>query len=184
MRLRPLVFLSLALLVAPIPARPAAAADAAKADRWERLRFLFGEWTGEGAGGPGAGGGSCSFALDLDGRILVRRNRADYPATPGRAAFSHQDLLLVYPERDSAFRAIYFDNEGHVIEYRLSFGEGAGRVAFDSDGAPGGPRFRLTYEAKPDGALEVGFDTAPPGGTLARYLTGTLRRVSAGTGRK
>ncbi len=178
MRSRSLVAALLALTLALCVVSPAAAAPATP-DPWARLRFLLGEWSGEGAGSPGAGGGGSTFTLDLEGNILVRRNRADYPATSERAAFSHSDLLVIYPERDSTFRAIYRDNEGHIIRYRLAFGDSAGRVAFDSEGPEAAPRFRLTYELKPDGALEVGFETAPPGGTLKRYVTGTLRRVPA-----
>jgi len=178
MKTRRLVVLALASLLG-LPA--AARADDAP-DPWARLRFLLGEWSGVGEGSPGEGSGGSTFALELDGRIMVRHNRADYPASPGRAATSHRDLLIVHPAPDSTFRAIYFDNEGHVIEYRVSFTTDGG-VIFDSEGSDKASRFRLTYVMKPDGRLEVGFETAPPGGSLKRYLTGTLRRVPAGGGK-
>ena len=153
----------------------AGAANAA-ADPWARLRFLVGEWTGESVGTAGSGG--TTFALELDDRILVRHNRADYPATADRPAQSHRDLMIVYPEPDSGLRAIYFDDEGHVIRYRVSFGAER-RVVFTSLESAAGPRFRLSYEPQPDGSLDVAFDTAPPGGELKRYLTGRLRRLGA-----
>jgi hypothetical protein len=177
---RPVVLiLTLALLVA-LPAVSRGAAT----DPWTRWRFLLGEWTGTGAGDPGAGSGGSTFALELDGKILVRHNRADYPATPGRPAVAHRDLLIVYPGTcDSLFRASYFDNEGHAIQYRVLAPAAGGRAIFDSEATEPGPRFRLTYEAQADSGLEVVFYMAPPGGELSRYVAGTLRRAGALPGR-
>lgn len=147
-------------------------------DPWARWRFLLGEWAGTGAGDPGVGSGGSTFALELDGRILVRHSRADYPATAARAAVAHRDLLIVYPGPcDSLFRASYFDNEGHVIQYRVRVPVPGGRAIFDSDGPEPGPRFRLTYASQAEGGLDVEFFIAPPGGELTRYVAGTLSRV-------
>ena len=170
--LRSLV-LSLVLLAA-LPAR--GHGDAL--DPWARWRFLLGEWQGTGAGDPGSGTGGSTFALELDGHILVRRNHAEYPATASRPASSHQDLLIVYPgASDSLFRAVYFDNEGHMIEYRALVPATGGRAVLDSEGPGSGPRFRLLYAARADGGLDVEFDIAPPGGELSRYVSGALQRV-------
>ena len=171
---RPLgLLLTLALLVAlPAIARGAASGP------WARWGFLLGEWKDAGSGDPGGGSGGSRFALELDGKILVRHNRADYPAKSGRPAVAHRDLLIVYPGTcDSLFRASYFDNEGHVIQYRVVVPATGGRLVFDSDGAEPGPRFRLTYETQADGGVAVAFFTAPPGGELKRYVSGTLRRA-------
>jgi hypothetical protein len=167
--------LTLALL-----ASLAVGAHAATPDPWARLRFLLGEWSGTGTGEPGLGSGAATFALELDGKILVRRSRADYPATATAAAIAHRDLLIVYPgASDSLLSAIYFDNEGHVIQYRVLAPAPGGRAIFDSDGPASGPRFRLTCDSTPDGGLEVGFATAPPGGELKGHVGGVLHRVEA-----
>jgi len=177
-RLIGLVLTLAALVALPVVARGAAP------DPWARWRFLLGEWTGTGAGDPGAGSGGSTFALELDGKILVRHSRADYPATPGRAAIAHRDLLIVYPGAcDSLFRAIYFDNEGHVIQYRVLVPAAGGGAIFDSDGPEPGPCFRLTYETQADGGISVAFFTGPPGGELRRYVSGTLLRAGATPGR-
>jgi hypothetical protein len=169
------------VLLLALLAFPSASARAGAPDPWARLRFLLGEWRGEGEGDPGAGTGGSTFALELDGKILVRHNRADYPATATRPAMQHRDLLVVWPgDADSLLHASYFDNEGHVIQYDVL--APGGRAVLESGGA--GPRFRLTYEARPDGGLVTEFFTAPPGGGFTRYLTGTLRRVGPAAPRR
>jgi len=113
------------------------AAASLSAQSWKALEFLLGNWTG--AAGEkdtqiGAGQGEFSFTLDLDSKIIVRRNSARY--TSGVA---HDDLLIVYTE--GATRAIYFDTEGHVIHYNVRV-PGENRAVFESDGTP---KYRLTY---------------------------------------
>ncbi len=54
----------------------------------------------------------------MNGTVLVRRTHLDYTATKPRPAYAHDDLLFVYYDPlDSSPRAIFFDNEGHVIRY-------------------------------------------------------------------
>ncbi len=84
-----LPLLALALLLGAPPAAPGPAAPApAKVDPWSALRFLVGNWKAETGGEkPGeAVGGGFSFAIDLDGKVAIRRSRAEYaPAEPGCA---------------------------------------------------------------------------------------------------
>ncbi|MGA2593186.1 MAG: hypothetical protein ABSH32_24995, partial [Bryobacteraceae bacterium] len=101
------------------PGQPGQPAPRERGD-WGALQYLLGDWTGEGSGGPGQGAGSFSFQPDLQGKILVRKNHAEYPATKERAAFVHDDLMIVYREPpDKGLHAIYFDNEQHVIRYEV-----------------------------------------------------------------
>jgi len=75
---------------------------------WAPLAFLLGVWLGEGGGDPGQGTGWFSFLPDLQGKILVRKNHADYPASADWPAFAHDDLLIVYKDvLGGALRAIY-----------------------------------------------------------------------------
>jgi len=153
------------------------AAQQAKQQAWASLKFLVGEWAGVGDGQAGQGAGKCSFEADLDGRVLVRKSYAEYPAAAGRAAFRHDDLMIVYPEA-AALRAEYFDNEGHVIHYSVRV---AGDSAeFLSDAAPGAPRYRLTYRKAGPDALGLKFEIAPPGkpDSFETYLDAKLRRDS------
>ena len=66
----------------------------------------------------------------------------------------HEDLLIVYPAPSGpGFRAIYFDNEGHTIPYRVAMSPTGPSLVFESEGVAGEPRFRLSYEGAAGGAL-------------------------------
>ena len=139
----------------------------------------MGRWVGEGSGQPGQGSGSFSFRFDLQGKILVRNNRADYPARQDRPAFSHEDLMVIYHEGEGMpARAIYFDNEGHVINYAASASEDGTAWLFVSDPAPSRPRFRLTYTKENHGTLAIKFEIAPPGqpDSFSPYIEAKARR--------
>jgi hypothetical protein len=144
-------------------------------DPFTAVRFLEGEWKGEGDGKPGASSGGATFRFELEGRVLVRHSQADYPAANGRPASHHEDLLTCFSEGGS-LKALYLDNEDHIIRYLVStVPEG---VAFTSEPSPG-PRFRLTYLRKPEGLVTVRFEIAPPNKPEAftTYLEGVTRKV-------
>ena len=95
--------------------------NAQQTDAWGKFGFILGEWIGEGGGAPGAGSGSFSFLPDLGGKILVRKNHSEYPADKDKPPVVHDDLLIVYRDApDPDEKAIYFDNEGHVIHYDVT----------------------------------------------------------------
>jgi hypothetical protein len=153
--------LCLGFLLLPVLA---AAQQTKELDVWAPWQFLMGRWAAEGGGKPGEGKGTFSFALELQGSILVRRSRVDYPATRDHAASSHEDLMVIYPESGGTpNRAIYFDNEGHVIHYAATFSEQGKVLTFASDASPQAPRYRLTYYQGENGTLKVKFEIAPPG---------------------
>jgi len=150
---------------------------------WAPLADLVGDWTGEGEGQPGQGAGQFSFQPDLQNRVLVRRSYAEYPASKDRPAFRHDDLTIIYREAESApLKAIYFDNEGHVIRYAVDVSADRNTFTFVSD-AVGGPRYRLTYtKAGPD-VLAIKFEIAPPGklDAFSTYLEARARRRPRGS---
>ena len=170
----------------PAPARPAASAASAPApadDAWAGVRFLLGDWVGEGSGDPGSGSGSFSFRFDLGERVIVRRDHSEYPRGAGAAPIVHDGLMVVYPDAGGgALAAICFDNEGHVIRYRAQL-DAAGRgVVFLSEALPSSPRFRLAYSRVDEDTVEVRFSIAPPGrpDAFELYLGGRCRRVRKG----
>lgn len=147
--------------------------DCAAAEDWGPLQFLVGTWVGEGEGQPGRGTGSFRFETDLQGRILVRRSFAEYPAAGGKPAFRHDDLTIVHRDAESkVFKAVYYDNEGHVIPYAVRAVEGG--VVMESDG--GGPRYRVTYTRQAPERMRMKFEIAPPGKAFVTYVEGAMRR--------
>lgn len=153
----------------------AAIAVPAAEDTWAPLRFLEGNWIGDGGGVPGQGTGAFSFRFDLQGTVLVRRSHAQYPPTKDRPAYRHDDLMVIFQE--AGLRAVFFDNEGHVIRYAVS-PQGDG-VEFLSEPATGAPRFRFTYTKQGRDAVLMRFEIAPPGQpeTFKTYVEGRARRT-------
>jgi hypothetical protein len=144
---------------------------------WDGWQFLLGEWVGEGSGDPGQGSGGFTLLPDLQNTVLVRKNHAEYPAANDRPAFSHDDLMVIYDEHDS-LKAVYFDNEKHVIHYSVAFLHDSSAVVFLSEPRQSAPRYRLTYSKRGVDAVGLTFDIAPPGTPEAftRYINATARR--------
>ena len=93
----------------------------------------------------------------------------------GKPAFRHDDLLIVYREvTAAAIRAIYFDNEGHVIRYNVE--AAANQAVFTSEGSRNEPRYRMTYRAAGPNQLGFRFEIAEPGKDLVRYIDAVLQR--------
>jgi hypothetical protein len=162
------------------PARQAPP-SAVAASPLEALRFLVGTWRGEGGGEPGKGSGSASFVFDLDGNVLVRRSHSEYPAAGDKPALIHDDLMIIsaVPETRK-LEAVYFDNEGHTIEYSVEVAPGGKRVVLTSEEEPATPTFRLTYALVTEDVVDVTFETAPPDRPTAfkTHVSGRARRAA------
>ncbi len=170
-----------ALLAVSGMCHPAPVQTGTAEDPWAPFQFLIGVWSGAGSGQPGEGiSGTTSFSFDLGKTILVRRNRAEIASNPGEpSGAAHEDLMIIYREPGAQFRAIYFDSEGHVINYSVSFPAGPRSVVFESAATENAPRFRFIYEMGRDGLLSGEFDIAPPGGPYKVYTKG-LQKKGAG----
>ena len=106
----------------------------------------------EAAAGPQAGAaaaavdGTYSVRLELDKHILARHGRTSDCKAQAGFDCEHGDLLYVYEDAPGkSLKAIYFDNEGHVIHYDVTTPKVATAVFLSEAGQPG-PQFRLTYE--------------------------------------
>jgi len=139
---------------------------------------LLGEWKGENASGGDSG--ACGFHLDLAEHVIVRTNHAVLTAEGARPAGTHEDLMIIYPGATAdKGRAMYFDNEGHVIEYNAEWSADGNALIFLSK--PGaGPQFRLTYKKVDVKTFTVSFDMAAPGqGAFKVYTSGKIKREGA-----
>ena len=148
---------------------------------FDPVRFLVGDWVGEGSSKAGQGQGAFSIKEDLGGAILVRRDHTDYPATNGKPAFSLDVLMVIYPE-GGQLRATFFDSEKHVIHYAAKSVVPETSVQFVSVEAAGAPTFRLTYTKTGDDKMSVKFEIAPPGkpDSFTTYAEGVARRKGGG----
>jgi hypothetical protein len=164
--------LVLVLLLVLSPAAHAAGAPASQpqpAAGWAPLSFLIGDW--EGIGSDGAPSGRFSLEPQAGGHALLRRNTADVQGV------HHEDVTLIYRSPGQGIRAVYVDNEDHVIQYSVTTADDPKSAVFLSDEVAGAPRFRLTYRMKPDGTVAIAFDIAPPGAKeFKTYLEGAARK--------
>jgi hypothetical protein len=154
-------------------------AQAPSPPAWGPLEKLLGTWVAEsGAGGsPGmAERGGETWVRDLNGRVLVRRDYSEYPATATRPAHRHEGLMVI-AETPEGFEAHSFDNEGHVIDYALVASDTA--IVLTSRAVAAQPQFRLTYRPTARG-YDVVFEIATPDrpGVFKPYVTGSLHRAS------
>jgi hypothetical protein len=117
-------------------------------DQWNSLSYLEGTWDArtQGEASGVAAAGTYSFKKELGGHILARHTSAAGCKGPADFNCEHSDLLYIYQDTpDQPLKAIYFDNEGHVIHYRVST-PAPGSAIFISDPAVPGPQYQLVYE--------------------------------------
>jgi hypothetical protein len=171
------------LLLLALAGSSAAAAQQAPAIPWQSVKFLVGQWVGEGtAETKQAGAGSCSFEPDLQNKVLVRRNHAEYPAAEGRPVLAHDDLMVIYPDPSlHQLRAFYTDNEGHVIHYTVTAGSDGRSAVFLGDAEPGHARYRLTYALTQPAHMTITLQRAAPDqpDQFRTIIEGRMRRSDA-----
>jgi len=134
-----------AIVLAPrTPAQPAVA------DPWQSLRFLLGTWeakTQSGSAGAAAAG-TYTFQLELRNHVLARHSSSAGCKGPADFDCEHGDLLYLYQDAaGQPLKAIYFDNEGHVIHYDVAT-PAPNTLVLESAASSNGPQYRLMYELK------------------------------------
>jgi hypothetical protein len=127
---------------------PSARALPAPAEPWKALAFLEGTWEAHTLGGSAnaQAAGTYTFKLELKRHLLARYTAPTDCKGPKGFDCEHSDLLFVYQETEGQpLKAIYFDNEGHIIHYTVSVPEPSA-VTFVSEPSASGPQFQLVYQ--------------------------------------
>jgi hypothetical protein len=172
------IFRFIVCLVLPVLSLASFTQSTPKSD-WADWDFLIGEWTAaESSGVPGsASAGGFTLTPDLGGKILLRKNHAEYPPANGRPAIVHDDLMIVYRE-SGATKAFYDDNEGHVIRYDVNASADKKKITLISEKAAGAPRYRLIYESLQPGLVKLSFEIAPPDKPeeFKKYVEGLVKK--------
>jgi hypothetical protein len=155
---------------------PTSAQTQTTSDPWAQWKFLVGTWASR-PDSTGAVGGT-TFSMELQNRIMVRKNFAKYPASKDRPAINHEDLFVIYAQPGNPVQANYWDNEGHVIHYEARFSDDSDTLRFTSDVSASSPRFRLSYIKMGGDSLKVDFEFAKPDkpDLFQPYLTGILHK--------
>jgi len=174
MKMNRMATMILSVVVLALTVLSAMQTSASPAKFGSKWQALIGEWKGENASGASAG--ACGFHLDLADHIIVRTNHADLAATGGDATKAHDDLMIIYPGAlEDKSQAVYFDNEGHVIEYDAEWSADGNTLTFLSKPAAG-PQFRLTYKREDAKTFSVIFAMAAPGqGSFKVYTSGKIQ---------
>ena len=115
--------------------------QSSKSDKWN---WLIGDWKDGGSSQAGNESTTFSFTFDLDKKIIVRKSNTQYSDKKANQKSIRQDLMIIYPDQSGkSDKAICFDNEGHIINYRISF-EGKSIIFLNYDKG-NSPVYRLTY---------------------------------------
>jgi len=78
----------------------------------------------QGGGQPGQGEGSFTFQYDLDKKVMVRKKYFRISGSRNKPAINSPDLMVIYTtNKEDSLNAIYFDNEGHTINYTINFAD-------------------------------------------------------------
>jgi rubredoxin len=159
------------------------AVDAPRADPWEPVRFLEGEWAGVAQGEPGIGTVHRSYQFILGHRFLHERNVSAYaakqPNTPGEL-HEHWSLISFDKQRKRLVLR-QFHQEGFVNQYVFDAEHSSPRrlvfVSESFENLDSRWRARETYVVvSPDEFTET-FELAMPGKDFSVYSKTSLKRV-------
>ena len=129
---------------------------------WSRWQYLIGTWKGTNSGEPGQGEGYFTFGFELGENILIRKGHTVFPGHENQPARIHDDVLIIYKENSSVpDKAEYFDSEGHVLHYNISYTNNDIIIFTTNNTGEGNPIFRLSIIKMDNVTTGVKFEAAP-----------------------
>jgi hypothetical protein len=144
-----------------------------KLDKWN---WLIGEWKDIVSRQSGNESITFSFVFDLDKKVIVRKSNRKYIDKTDGEKTIHQDLTIIYPDQSGKpDRAICFDNEGHIINYKVTF-EGKS-VIFKNYDRGNSPVYRLTYIRTGDETISRKFEFSRDGENFTTYEEGNSIKI-------
>jgi hypothetical protein len=144
-----------------------------KFDRWN---WLIGEWKDDHLQQSGYEGTTFSFTFDLDRKIIVRKSTSEIPDITAKHNFIHTDLMIIYLDPSGiAYKAIYFDNEGYIINYKISF-EGRS-VVFKNYDRGVSKIYKLTYTQIDNETISRKFELSRDGEIFTTFEEGKSIKI-------
>ena len=103
-------------------------------------------------------------------------SHSEYPATKDKPKIVHDDLMIVYLDYSGIpSKSIYFDNEGHIINYTIAYSES--NIVLVSEKIEHVPVFRLTYSLLSPGFINTKFEMSQDGETFTTYIEGKSKKM-------
>ena len=116
------------------------------------------------------------MAFPYDEKILIRKSHSEYPQAENKPAVIHEDLMIVYPDpTGKQSKAIYFDNEGHIINYTIAYFDKS--ITFTSHKILNVPIFRLTYTLLDKETVNTKFEMSQDGEKFTTYIEGKSQKI-------
>jgi len=112
----------------------------------------------------------------LDNKILIRKGHTEFPATDKKPASSHDDLMIIsLDSNDNPTKAVYFDNEGHTINYNISYA--GDTIVLTSEKINNLPVFQLTYLLLDNKTVNIKFEMSWDGVNFMTYIEGKSKKT-------
>ena len=84
--------------------------------------------------------------------------------------------MIIYPDYSgNPAKAIYFDNEGHIINYSIMYDDKS--IVFTSGWIPDVPVFRLTYSLLENETINTKFEISQDGDKFTTYIEGISKKI-------
>jgi len=83
-------------------------------------------------------------------------------------------MVIYLDSMQTPNKAVYFDNEGHVIHYAIAYPNQS--IVLTSEKIPDTPVFRLSYTPIDSAAVIVKFEMSRDGVTFMTYVEGKSKR--------